>query len=304
MHQLELAGGRTLQVAEGGDPDGVLLVVHHGAPGGAVLEASWDRDATARGLHLVTYARPGYGASTRHLGRSVADAAYDVAALADAYRADRFLTWGSSGGGPHALACAALLPDRVVAAASLAGVGPWDGAGLDWLAGMGEGNIEEFGTVAEHGEQGARPLLGGYRDSFLAASRAEIVEAMSPFLSDVDAAELRGPLGGWLVEMLHGGLAGGVDGWVDDDLVFTRPWGFSLTDIRVPVLVRQGRLDAMVPYAHGEWLGRHVPGADVRLTEDDGHLTLLSRGIADAHGWLRDRWDAAASPTGPDAGRP
>jgi pimeloyl-ACP methyl ester carboxylesterase len=295
MDALALADGRTLEVTEGGDPDGALLVVHHGAPGAAVLNPSWHRDAAARGLHLVTYARPGYGSSTRHPGRSVADVAGDVAALADACGADRFLTWGSSGGGPHALACAALLPDRVVAAASLAGVGPWDGDGLDWLAGMGEGNIEEFGTVAEQGEQGARPLLGGYREAFLAASQAEIVEAMTPFLTDVDAAELRGPLGAWLVESFHSGLASGVDGWVDDDLVFTRPWGFALADIRVPVLVRQGRQDAMVPFGHGEWLSRQVPRADVRLTEDDGHLTLLSRGIPEVHGWLRDRWDAAVS---------
>ena len=212
MEHLALPDGRTLQVREGGDPDGVLLVIHHGTPGGAVLAAAWSDDAAARGLRLVTYARPGYGGSTRQPGRSVADVAHDVAALADACGAERFLTWGSSGGGPHALACAALLPDRVVAAASLAGVGPFDATDLDFLAGMGEGNVEEFGTAVADGEPGVRAFTEKLAAALLAASREQFVEEMAPFLTDVDAAELRGPLGEVLVAALHSGLASGVDG--------------------------------------------------------------------------------------------
>jgi pimeloyl-ACP methyl ester carboxylesterase len=295
MDHVELPDGRTLQVAEGGDPAGVLLVIHHGTPGGAVLAPWWSEDAAGRGLRLVTYARPGYGTSSRHPGRSVADVVGDVAALADACGADRFLTWGASGGGPHALACAALLPDRVVAAASLAGVAPYDADGLDFLAGMGEGNIEEFGVVVEQGEPGTRALAERERAGLLQATHAQVADAMAPFLTDLDATELRGPLGEWLVAEFHSGLEHGVDGWVDDDLMFVRPWGFAVEDIRVPTLVWQGRQDAMVPFAHGQWLAAHVPGADVRLTEDDGHLTLLSRRLADVHGWLRAQWDRAAA---------
>jgi Predicted hydrolases or acyltransferases (alpha/beta hydrolase superfamily) len=146
---VELPDGRLLQTAEGGDPAGVPVFVHHGSPGSGILDPAWERDAASRGLRLITYARPGYGRSTRSAGRVVADAAHDVAALANELGIDRFLSWGVSGGGPHVLACAALLPARVVAVASLAAAAPFDGEGLDFFAGMGPANIKEFGiTVA------------------------------------------------------------------------------------------------------------------------------------------------------------
>jgi pimeloyl-ACP methyl ester carboxylesterase len=132
--------GRALEAVDEGDPDGTLVVFHHGSPGAAVPFEPFDRAAAALGIRLVTISRAGFGASTRHHGRTVADAAADAAALADHLGAERFLTMGWSGGGPHALACAALLPDRVRAVATIAGVAPYDARGLDWTAGMGESN--------------------------------------------------------------------------------------------------------------------------------------------------------------------
>src|SRR4051794_14774368 len=142
-------GDRTLCVHEAGDPGGRPIVVHHGTPTYGGLFHPWVADAEARGIRLVAYDRPGYGGSAPHRGRTVADAAADVAAIADAPGIDRFATWGISGGGPHALACAALLGDRVVGAASLAGVAPFDAAGLNWFAGMGEANLAEFGAALQ-----------------------------------------------------------------------------------------------------------------------------------------------------------
>jgi pimeloyl-ACP methyl ester carboxylesterase len=289
---VELPDGRLVQTAEGGDPDGVPVFVHHGSPGSGILDPAWERDAASRGLRLITYARPGYGRSTRAAGRVVAGAARDVADLADVLGVDRFLSWGVSGGGPHVLACAALLPDRVVAVASLAAAAPFDGEGLDFFAGMGPANIEEFGITVAGGEAASRPLAVEQAAQLVNATQEEMVAAMAPHLSSVDETELRGPIGATLLAHLHDAFAVSVDGWVDDDLAFVWPWGFKPSQISIPVLLWQGRQDLMVPYGHGAWLAGQIPGVDARLTEEDGHLTLLTRRIPEVHEWLRARWDA------------
>jgi pimeloyl-ACP methyl ester carboxylesterase len=291
---VELPDGRRLQVTVDGDPNGPVVIIHHGTPSGAVFHPPWVEDAHAKGLRLALYARAGYGTSTRKAGRVVADAATDAAAVADALDAPRFLTWGLSGGGPHALACAALLPDRVVAAATLSGVAPYDAEGLDFLAGMGEGNITEFGIVVEQGEAGIRPLATEELAGMANASVEELVEQMTPFCSAVDIRELRDGFGATMVAQTYDGSRLGPDGWIDDDLAFVRPWGFDLADIRVPVLLKQGREDLMVPLGHGEWLAAHIPEVDARFADTDGHLTPVTSGIGEVHQWLRDRWDSAA----------
>jgi pimeloyl-ACP methyl ester carboxylesterase len=293
---VELPNGRVLQTAEGGDPDGAPVFVHHGSPGSSILAPAWQDDAASRGLRLITYARPGYGRSTRAAGRVVADAAGDVAALADALDIDRFLSWGVSGGGPHVLACAALLPERVVAVASLAAAAPYDGEGLDFYEGMGPANIKEFGIAVEGGEAAIRPLAVEQAAELASTTQEEMVAAMGPHLTAVDEAELRGPIGVTLLGHMQDAFSVGVDGWVDDDLAFIAPWGFKPAQITVPVLLWQGRQDAMVPYGHGEWLAGQIPGVDAHLTEEDGHLTLMTIRIPEVHQWLRDRWDENVAP--------
>ena len=268
------------------------MFVHHGSPGSAILDPAWENDAAAKGLRLITYARPGFGRSTRAAGRVVADAASDFAAIADGLGIDRFLSWGVSGGGPHVLACAALLPDRVVAVASLAAAAPFDGEGLDFFAGMGPANVEEFGISVKGGEEAIRPLAVERAAALKSGTQEQMVEAMAPHLSSVDEAEMRGPIGATLLAHFQDAFSVSVDGWVDDDLAFISPWGFKPSEISVPVLLWQGRQDLMVPYGHGEWLAGQIPGVDARLTEEDGHLTLITRRIPEVHQWLRDRWDA------------
>src|SRR3954451_631593 len=138
-HHVRTSDGRTLEVREVGDPDGPAIVAHHGSPGAGTFFRAEVDSARRRGLRLISYDRPGFGGSTPNPGRSVADAATDVGAILDALGVDRFATYGASGGGPHALACAALLPGRCLAAATIAGLAPYDAAGLDWMAGMGDG---------------------------------------------------------------------------------------------------------------------------------------------------------------------
>jgi pimeloyl-ACP methyl ester carboxylesterase len=282
--------GRTLAVREAGVAGGVPVLVHHGTPGAGLLFAAHALDAEAKGIHLLAYDRPGYGDSTRREGRTVADCAADVAAIADAYGYDRFCTWGISGGGPHALAVAALLPERCAAAAALAPVAPWDVEGLDYFEGMGEDNVEEF-RLALNDPDAHWAQLDQSRVLLAEGGSDAFADGFASLLPPVDLDALRGPLAGYIGKTFTLGVGAGVAGWFDDDVAFVRPWGFDLGAIRVPVLHWQGRHDRMVPWGHGVWLSQHVAGVESRLDEDEGHLTLLAHRVPDVHDWLVDRYD-------------
>ena len=289
LRSVSAPDGRTLTVREGGDPGGVPVLVHHGTPGSSLLYEAHMRDAAERGIRLLSYDRPGFGGSTRKPGRSVADCAADVAAICDALAIERLCTWGVSGGGPHALATAALLPGRVAAAASLASIAPSDADGLDSTAGMGEQNVEGFAATrageAEHRAHHELELA-----QIDGVTPAQLLEAWSTILSPPDRAALTGELAGFAIEQMRLGIDPSSDGWFDDDVVFVRPWGFDLGSIHVPVLVWQGEQDRFVPFGHGVWLAEHVPGAEARLTADDGHVTLMQSRVPDVHAWLLERF--------------
>lgn len=284
-HRVDTPDGRVLAVVEAGNPSGAAVVVHNGTPMSRLLYRPNAADAEARGLRLIGYDRPGYGDSTSHPGRKVADAARDVATIADALGIERFATWGISGGGPHALACAAMLPDRVVAAASLAGVAPYGAEGLDWLAGMGEANVTEF-TFALKGPEHLEPFLRTERDVMVAGGAEGLVNALRSLLTPVDQAALTGDVAQYMFEAFRLGSEEQLDGWLDDDFAFADDWGFDPARIRVPVLVLQGTEDCFVPFAHGEWLARKIPTAEAHLSVDDGHITLLVRRVGEVHEWL------------------
>jgi pimeloyl-ACP methyl ester carboxylesterase len=270
---------------EGGYPDGFPVFYHHGTPSSGRLYRTWLEDASEKDLRLIAHSRPGYGDSTRQPGRSVADVAADVAAIADHLGVERFTTWGLSGGGPHSLACAALLPERVVATASVASIAPWDAEGLDITAGMGEDNVEEFAAAAR-GEDALLPMLEEYRPMVLKGTPEGLLEMMNTVLSPVDRAIMSGEIATFMVEQSAFALRSGVNGWLDDDLAFTKPWGFDLADISIPVLLTQGRHDLMVPVSHGEWLAAAIPGVDARLSDEDGHLTVAFERTSEIHDWL------------------
>jgi pimeloyl-ACP methyl ester carboxylesterase len=277
-----LPDGRALEVHELGDPDGFPVVFHHGTPGSATLYARW----ATPGVRVVAYDRAGYGGSTRKAGRAVVDVVADITAVADALGLGRFATWGLSGGGPHALACAALCDERLVAAATLAGVGPWDADGLDWLAGMGEGNLEEFELVLA-GEEALRPALEDARSSLLATTPGQLRDEMAPHLSPTDSDALTAGLAEYFHANMTHGVGETADGWIDDNLAFVKPWGFELSAIGRPVLVVQGGDDLMVPRQHGEWLAANVPGCEARIDDAHGHLTLAEHLVPEVHTWLQ-----------------
>lgn len=257
-------GNRTLHAYDSGTgPFPVFW--HHGSPQlGTPPEPLLSR---ARWLSLD---RPGYGGSARRSGRSVADIAADTAAVADAAGVDRFAVLGASGGGPHALACAALLPDRVVAVATVAGIAPYDADGLDYFAGMAD--TAEF-RAAEEGPDRLRDHLARAGDP----DPAVFVPA--------DLTALGGPYGRWLIESTRDA---GLDGYVDDDLALVRPWGFRVEDLSVPALLVHGERDRMVPVEHSRWLAGHCAQAELWLRPEDGHLSIFGA-LADALDWLRVR---------------
>jgi pimeloyl-ACP methyl ester carboxylesterase len=281
--------GRTLGVVEAGDPGGRPVFALHGTPGSRLLWRGLSEDAEARGIRLVGYDRPGYGGSDPHPGRRVADAAGDVAAIADALGLDRLAVEGGSGGGPHALACAALLPDRVVATACLAGVAPYPAEGLDWLEGMGQDNLDEFAATLE-GREPLERYLRDQADAMLAAEPEALADTLRSLLSPPDAAILTGEVAEFLHEATRLGIGERLDGWIDDDIVFLERWGFELEGIRTPVQLWHGAQDRFVPLAHGEWLAERIPGVEAHLSEQDGHLTIQLERIGEVHAWLLERF--------------
>ena len=273
MDLLTLPDGRTLEVEVTGPGDGPVLLFHHGTPGASAQLDQMARAVHARGHRLVTWSRAGYGASSRRPGRDVASEAADAAALLDHLGAETCVVAGWSGGGPHALACGAVLADRVRAVLCIAGVAPFDAEGLDFLAGMGEENLDEFGA-AQAGEARLRPYLDEQRDAMREITGSQIAEQMATLLPPVDVAELAGDFGDSLAEEFRQAVSQGVDGWLDDDLALVRPWGFELADVAVPTYLWQGSDDLMVPFAHGEWLAERIPGVTAHLEHGEGHLSI------------------------------
>jgi pimeloyl-ACP methyl ester carboxylesterase len=280
--------GRTLSIEDAGDPNGRPVLVHMGTPNSRHLYQPNTIDAAVRGLRLISYDRPGYGGSAAQPGRSVADCAADVRAICAELGLGRLAMWGLSGGGPHVLACAALLPDLVTAVASLASPAPLGAEGLDWFAGMGALNAEDARLFLRDREA-ARAKLESDREEILAASAAEMAAGMKTLLSPADAAVLKDALADYLIYCDHEGLAPGVQGWWDDAVAHSSPWGFELSAISVPVLLMHGRQDQFVPFGHGQWLAAHIPGVEARLFDHDGHLTLLANRIPEVHAWLAER---------------
>ena len=273
MSLITVHDGRDLEIEVSG-PDGApVLLFCHGTPGGSTQFGGFARGAHARGLRLVTWSRPGYGASTRRAGRTVADDAHDAAAVLDHLGVETCLVAGWSGGGPHALAAGALLAGRVRGVLCIAGVAPYDADGLDFLAGMGEDNIEEFGESLK-GEAPLRGWLENVRPALVDMTADDVVASLDTLLPPVDEAAVTGEFADYLAAEFRQAVSVGVDGWLDDDLAFTRPWGFDLGAIAVPTYLWQGSEDLMVPFAHGQWLADRIPGVAAHLEPGEGHLSV------------------------------
>jgi pimeloyl-ACP methyl ester carboxylesterase len=273
---LELKDGRRLHVydARPKDVDGSLVVFwHHGTPNLGEPPEPLLPTAADRGIRFVSYDRPGYGGSTPNPGRDVASAAADVATIANKLGIGRFAVMGHSGGGPHALACAALLSDRVLGAVSISGLAPAAAEGLDWFACMADAGAAELRAAAA------------------GRKRLEAYLASTPFdpelFTPADHAALAGAWS-WLGAIAGRALEGGFGGMVDDDLAYVAKWGFDPGQVSSKVLILQGGQDRIVPGSHGKWLASHVRSAELWLRPEDGHISVLNAGVA-ALDWLLER---------------
>jgi pimeloyl-ACP methyl ester carboxylesterase len=222
---------------------------------------------------MVSFSRPGYGMSTCNPGRKVADVIPDVAAVLDQLGAHRFYTLGWSGAGPHAVACAALLPERLIGTATVGALAPYEAEGLDWMAGMGQENIAGF-RAALTSEAALRMFLESVAPSFATVTPNEVVASLGNLVSDVDRSAITGEAAGWLADVFRESVRSGIWGWHDDELALVRPWGFDVGDINVPVAIWQGSQDRFTPFAHGEWLASHIRRVHPHLLADHGHLSL------------------------------
>ena len=281
---IELDDGRRLHVYDSAGEDAVerlAVVWHHGAPNIGEPPRPLFAAAERLGVRWVGYDRPGYGGSTARPGRTVGSAAGDVAAVADALGLERFGVMGHSGGAAHALACAALVPERVLAAVAMSGVAPFRAEGLDWFAGFADAGVRAF-RAAEQG-----------RDARM-RHEAEIPDDADIGFLPGDWEALSGDWS-WVLDVVRRAEASGIEAPVEDDLAGVAPWGFDPADITVPVLVVHGGRDRMVPSTHAEWLARRIPSAELWLRPEDGHITVL-RAAEAALEWLAGRARAQLSP--------
>jgi pimeloyl-ACP methyl ester carboxylesterase len=267
---IELSDGRTLAYADRGPTDGAPLVFHHGTPGSRAGHHPDPHVYDDSGVRAVTYDRAGYGLSDRLEGRDVAAVASDISALADELGFDRFAVMGVSGGGPHALACAALLPDRVTRAVVMVTPAQNDDD-FDFLAGMTQSNVDEF-NAALAGPDAIAAYLAPYVET-LSMQPDALIDELAAELPPPDQATMARPdVREILVTNWQEATRQGAAGWLDDDIAFTRPWGFDLGDVVAEVRIWQGELDVLAPQAHGRRVAEQLPNATFELVQGKGHM--------------------------------
>lgn len=277
--------GRSLDAIEAGDLKGKPIFFIHGTPGSRRLFQPHVEDAKSLGVRLISYSRPGYGNSTRHEGRDVKDAVSDITEIADHLGIEKFAVWGFSGGGPHALACASIIPDRVVAVVTVGGVAPYDAEGLDYFAGTGEYNIEDTKLLQSNRSKWEEKNLEEVKET-LAGDKEAALEGIATLLSEVDKKTLSHGMNDYLLEGMREGCSNGVKGLMDDELAFIKPWGFDPSTIQVPVQIWHGKEDLFVPLSHGEWLGKTIKGAETHFFQTEGHLSLFFKKNHEIQKWL------------------
>ncbi|OXM49918.1 alpha/beta fold hydrolase [Amycolatopsis alba] len=268
---VDLGDGTTLHAYDTGGT-GPVVIWHHGTPNVGAPPAPLFPAAERLGLRWVSYDRPGYGGSSPRPGRDVASAASDVEKVADALGIEQFAVFGHSGGGPHAFACAALLPKRVSAMVGVASMAPYSDS-WDWFAGMSAAGVGSLSAALAGREEKERHEAAAEYDA----------EMFTPS----DHAALAGDWK-WLLDVVGPAIEGGPGALIDDDLAYVAPWGFQPSDVKAPVLLVHGGADRIAPVGHGEWLARQCATAELRVFPEDGHISVLRHAVA-ALDWLADR---------------
>ncbi len=283
-YTVRTADGRQLSTQVYGDPDGRPVFLLHGTPGSRLGPHPRSAVLHRLGVQLISFDRPGYGESDRLEGRRVADIVADVEAIADAHDLGRFSVVGRSGGGPHALACAALLADRVTRVAVLVGIAPHGADGLDWFDGMAQSNVVEF-TAAVNSYA---DIVAHTREvaSAVRADPASLIARLHAELPDSDRRVVadRG-IRSMLIKTYAEALRTSDYGWIDDAVAFCSDWGFDPASITIPVLLWHGASDVFSPASHARWLADKIPSATVVVQAGAAHFGALDV-LPDILRWL------------------
>jgi pimeloyl-ACP methyl ester carboxylesterase len=263
--------GRTLAFVRRGAEDGLPVIACHGTPGSRFARHHDPTLYEHHGVTMVAYDRPGYGLSDPDIGRSVADAAADVEAIADELGFGRFAVVGGSGGAPHALACGALLGERLLRVGALVTPAPSDRDDFDFLQDQADLNVREFSAALE-GREAIEAFLQVYVDE-IHEDPEIVVDEIASELPDVDRAIVSRPeFREIMLESFVEAVRQGVRGWADDDLAFAKPWGFDPEDVHAEVRLWQGELDVLAPRSHGEYVAARLPNARFELIRGGGHF--------------------------------
>ena len=269
-----LPDGRVMEVlVRDGDTGSRAVLWFTGTPGGAIPDEDLAEQADRYGLRLIQPLRPGYGHSSPRPGRRVVDFAEDVDHVLQHYGVTEVITMGASGGGPHSLAMAAALP-QCRASGVLVTVAPRDAEGLDFYDGMGLSNQEEW-HLADQGEEAVRPWLEkSAADMHPEEGTDGILDLFDDSVSEVDKRTMASSAGANLSARFAKAIEVGIEGWLEDDLALTTPWGYDPADVARPVTFWTGKQDWFVSYKHTVWLAERVPSADLHVFADHGHLSL------------------------------
>ncbi len=274
--------GRKIGYLEAGKPDGIPVIEFHGSPGCRLLYDPWVADAEKHGIRLIGYDRPGYGLSSPLIGRNTAQCVEDVAALAKELGLGKYYVWGISAGGPHVLACAALLPDQVIAAVAMTSLAPIDAEGLNWWDGMSSDTTYEF-KLARQGRDGLGDFLSKFPPYYATTNPQSYFNEVG--LSGAEANAWTRDMSDFFLDYNREGTRQGTEGMVEDDQTEVTPWGFELSQIQIPVLIMQGEKDGFVPFGHGQWLAKNIPHAASKFIPGEGHIGMFNH-IPEVHEWL------------------
>jgi pimeloyl-ACP methyl ester carboxylesterase len=273
-HDLKLADGRNLDLLVGDGDGRTAVIFHHGTPSCTLVWEPWITKLEKAGIKAIAYSRAGYSTSDRKIGRSVVDVNRDIAEVLDHFAIEHFVAVGWSGGGPHALASS--LDPRCKSVLVLAGVGMYGQSDLDFLAGMGEENLDEFGVALE-GEEKLVEWMNINGTAYKTITGEALRSSISSLFSKSDTVAMQNvEISDRLAENFRKSLTNGFWGWIDDDFAFTQDWGFSLDQVKTPVAIFQGDEDMMVPGSHGRWLHAKIPQSTLRLIPGEGHLAFFS----------------------------
>jgi pimeloyl-ACP methyl ester carboxylesterase len=272
MPQMKMKDGREIEILDNALPSSKAIVFHHGTPSHASTWTPWFAACTSLGIRAISYSRAGYGTSDRNFGRRVIDVNNDISKILDEKSVSDFVSIGWSGGGPHALANA--LEPRNRGVITLASVGKYGAADLDFLEGMGQENHDEFGAALA-GEAVLAQWMNENVMGMKNVTGSEIITAFGGLIGQADKKALSGDYAEEAAAVTRNALAVSFDGWIDDDLAFVKEWGFDLSAIKVPVKLWQGDEDLMVPYSHSQWLASKLPTSELVSVQNHGHISLV-----------------------------